>query len=558
MGFWGDLAKAAFDSYVETTDKADTLKSLVFVAGYKEDLTREDKKLIVQVMRCVDEDFSLFRDEAEIDQVYNLLKDIDINDFFENILSLRIDRDKIIFFFILDLLLLINLADQDTCTPQNRYNLYLVKKHFDFSRNELARCYQQLSDLQNADIDDTAEAVESLIGEEAIADLVRDNPYLIGERTAEELADYITLCMLKSISFLTAYNITASDEYKDNIFEIIIDMDEKFSDDQYIKMLIQLMDNVTDIELNSFFGNDLSLDFDIRIVVLLFTLLVVLMARLVEQSNATPQHFFNFYLLKQHFDFSQENMEVCYQLAKETYSISTEITKKLVEVDTSDEAIKKLLEEHTEIQSQLKLQTIKQDQVQVIENTSQALVNNNTSNKNDIEEKLIKLKSLFDKGILSNEEFQTEKQKILLEYTQGPDIQSNAEQIIAIIDRYLSAIAKYNTNYNSGATQNPEFAKVFQNVCAYIVPGVSIKDIYGYIDSTVFSKGKAGLVFTNDSLYIREPGDNVRLEYSLIHGMYIKNNNLYFEGVNLNIMGLSYNTNTLKTCLEEIIAVVNN
>lgn len=554
MGFFSDLAKAAIDSYVESTDKSDTLKSLIFVAGYKEDLSREDKKLIVKVMKCVDENFSLFSDEEKIDQIFNSLKGVNVKTFFENILSLRIDRDKIISFFILDLMLLIYLADQGTCTAQNKYNLYLVKKHFNFSRSELVKCYQQLGDLQNADIDDTAEAVESLIGEEAIADLVRDNPYLIGERSAKELADYITLCMLKSISFLTGYNISTSDKYKDTVFKILIDMDEKFSNEQFIKMLDQRMDTVSNIDLNSFFETDLSLDFDIRMVGLLFTSLLVLMTKLVEQGNAVAQHFVNFYLLKQHFDFSQENMEVCYQLAEETYNISPEITKKIVEVDTSDEKIEKLLEAHPEIKSNQYLHEHETPRA-LLESTPLS-ADNDTSN--DIEEKLIKLKSLLDKGILSNEEFQSEKQKILFEYTQGHNVQSKLESIIAIVDTYLSVIAKDNTNYNSGATQNPEFAKVFQNVCAYIVPGVSIKDIYGYIDSTVFSKGKAGLVFTNDSLYIREPGDNVRLEYSLIHGMYIKNNNLYFEGVNLNIMGLSYNTNTLKTCLEEIIAVVNN
>lgn len=71
-------------------------------------------------------------------------------------------------------------------TPQNIYNLYLVKKHFDFSRQELATCYKAVADLQNADFDDTAEAIEALTSEEAIEILVKKYPNLIEIETQNE------------------------------------------------------------------------------------------------------------------------------------------------------------------------------------------------------------------------------------------------------------------------------------------------------------------------------------------------------------------------------------
>ena len=186
MGFFTDLAANAFANYVQNKDTEDTLKSLVFITSYKATLNRDYKKMIVKVMQLMDEEFSFFRDEERIDNIYTELKNVSIQQFFETILSLRIDRDKIISFFIIDLFYIMALKSEELLMPQNIYNLYLVKKHFDFSRQELATCYKYVADLQHADFDDTAEAIESLTSEQAMECLVKEYPNLVEIETQNE------------------------------------------------------------------------------------------------------------------------------------------------------------------------------------------------------------------------------------------------------------------------------------------------------------------------------------------------------------------------------------
>ena len=179
MGFFTDFASEAYASYIQGKDTEDMLKSLVFIASYKATLNRDYKKLIANVMKNIDEDFSVFRDEEKIDAIYNTLKDISVSQFFKNILSLRIDRDKIVSFFTIDLFFILALQETELIMPQHIYNLYLVKKHFAFSRQELASCYKVVAELQGANFDDTAEAIEALTSAEAIDVLVEKYPNLI-------------------------------------------------------------------------------------------------------------------------------------------------------------------------------------------------------------------------------------------------------------------------------------------------------------------------------------------------------------------------------------------
>lgn len=147
------------------------------------------------------------------------------------------------------------------------------------------------------------------------------------------------------------------------------------------------------------------------------------------------------------------------------------------------------------------------------------------------------------------------------------DYGTSEEKIKNIVDKYIKTINKSNTAYTSGAVQNSEYSQVFQNVRTYIAKNVRQSDIYGFIDVTVFGKGKNGLVFTNDTLYLKEPGGSITLPYYIITDMYIKSNNLYFENskgcgtglLNFNevyISGISYNLPALKDCLEEIQSVL--
>lgn len=147
------------------------------------------------------------------------------------------------------------------------------------------------------------------------------------------------------------------------------------------------------------------------------------------------------------------------------------------------------------------------------------------------------------------------------------DYETTEEKIKKIVDKYIKTINKSNLAYTSGAVQNPEYSQVIQNVRTYIAKNVHQADIYGFIDVTVFSKGKNGLVFTNDTLYLKEPGGSITLSYYAITEMYIKSNSLYFENskgygtglLNLDevyISGVSYNLPALKDCLEEIQSVL--
>ncbi|MGP1530075.1 MAG: zinc ribbon domain-containing protein [Treponema sp.] len=147
------------------------------------------------------------------------------------------------------------------------------------------------------------------------------------------------------------------------------------------------------------------------------------------------------------------------------------------------------------------------------------------------------------------------------------DYETTEEKIKKIVDKYIKTINKSNLAYTSGAVQNPEYSQVIQNVRTYIAKNVRQADIYGFIDVTVFGKGKNGLVFTNDTLYLKEPVGRITLPYNALSEMYIKGTNLYFKntkgfGTGLNnfdevhIDDVYYNLPALKDCLEEIQAVL--
>lgn len=147
------------------------------------------------------------------------------------------------------------------------------------------------------------------------------------------------------------------------------------------------------------------------------------------------------------------------------------------------------------------------------------------------------------------------------------DYETTEEKIKNIVDKYIKTINKSNTAYTSGAVQNPEYSQVIQNVRTYIAKNVRQEDIYGFIDVTVFSKGKNGLVFTNDTLYLKEPVGRITLPYNALSEMYIKGSNLYFKSTQgfgtglknfdeVQIDDVYYNLPALKDCLEEIQSVL--
>lgn len=143
------------------------------------------------------------------------------------------------------------------------------------------------------------------------------------------------------------------------------------------------------------------------------------------------------------------------------------------------------------------------------------------------------------------------------------DYETTDEKIRKIVDKYIFVINKGYTAYKSAAAIDPEYKQVFQNVRTNIAKDKKQSELYGFVDVTLLGKGKAGLLLTNDTLYLKEAGGSITLPYFQMSGMYIKGNALYFENSkgygkglkNLDevcIDGISYNLPALKDCLEEI------
>lgn len=184
-----DAVSGAIASAVERKDKTDVLKTLVFVVSYKGTLNKEYKKEIVNVMRILDDSISLFTYEPEIDAIYQSFQThLNAEVFFEDVLSTRFDREKIIFMYMYVLILARLLNQKNMFSPQQLYNLSLIKKQFNFSRNELGMCYHGLAQIVDSDIDSIAEELETITGDEAILHLLEAYPDLIElDKDAETL-----------------------------------------------------------------------------------------------------------------------------------------------------------------------------------------------------------------------------------------------------------------------------------------------------------------------------------------------------------------------------------
>lgn len=153
-------------------------------------------------------------------------------------------------------------------------------------------------------------------------------------------------------------------------------------------------------------------------------------------------------------------------------------------------------------------------------------------------------------------------------YADYEDDETSEEKIKDIVDKYIKTINKSNTAYTSGAVQNSEYSQIFQNVRMHIAKDVNQSDIYGFIDTTVFGKGKSGLVFTADAIFEKGAGSYAVIPYRRMTNIYIKGHNLYFDntiGCGSGLLGSKidvfigntfYNLPALKDCLEEIQSVL--
>ena len=72
------------------------------------------------------------------------------------------------------------------------------------------------------------------------------------------------------------------------------------------------------------------------------------------------------------------------------------------------------------------------------------------------------------------------------------DLENEKERITSIVDKYIRDISKGNTFYDSGDVKNSKYSQVIQNVRSNIAKDTGPSDVVGFIDTTVFGKGKAG------------------------------------------------------------------
>ena len=148
------------------------------------------------------------------------------------------------------------------------------------------------------------------------------------------------------------------------------------------------------------------------------------------------------------------------------------------------------------------------------------------------------------------------------------DDETTEEKIRKIVDKYIDVISTdTGTWYRAAAVQDSKYSQVFQNVRANISKDVNQAEILGFIDNTVFGKGKSGLVFTTSALYEKSPGDWWKVPYNKMGRMKSNGKKLTFEGTegcgrgfsgngDISIRNEFYNIPALKDCLEEIYAII--
>jgi len=186
MGFFTDLIGGAINNYIENKDTDDTLRTLVFLAGYNTNINEQEMKLIVEAISILDENASLFEYKEKIDSLQRDLRIKSLDMFFDDILSTRINREKIENFFTLDVLLFLRLCMEELIKPEQMYNLYILKNKFNFSKTELKNCYQTVAHAINLDFDTVAEKIELFTQEDTIRELLQRNPSLISEYDEED------------------------------------------------------------------------------------------------------------------------------------------------------------------------------------------------------------------------------------------------------------------------------------------------------------------------------------------------------------------------------------
>ena len=139
-------------------------------------------------------------------------------------------------------------------------------------------------------------------------------------------------------------------------------------------------------------------------------------------------------------------------------------------------------------------------------------------------------------------------------------------QIKFIIRQYLPQISKDHTYYDFTGTE--KYPEILQKIMKNIAKDVNEEEILGFIDVTVFGKGKAGLVFTTDALYEKGAMFSSKVPYCRMTSISCNGKEITIHKtedcgtglvsqMNISYNDISYDIPALENCLNEIIAVVN-
>ena len=154
------------------------------------------------------------------------------------------------------------------------------------------------------------------------------------------------------------------------------------------------------------------------------------------------------------------------------------------------------------------------------------------------------------------------------DYDDDSSYEEDVDEIRKIVDKYLLEINKSSTAYTYEELHSAKNSVFLHTIKFNISKDHQEEDILGFIDNTVFGKGKAGLVFTTDALYEGSAGASWKVPYWQMGGMTCNGKKIVFEGtedcgigwlkrgMDITIDSTWYNIPALKDCLEEIYQAI--
>ena len=193
------------------------------------------------------------------------------------------------------------------------------------------------------------------------------------------------------------------------------------------------------------------------------------------------------------------------------------------------------------------------------EDELQAMFGSNDDNENDEDDDELEILDKKVSDMQNRFNAQIEKSEHLINKTI-------TLQIKFIIRQYLPQISKDHTYYDFTGTE--KYPEILQKIMKNIAKDVNEEEILGFIDVTVFGKGKAGLVFTTEALYEKGPMFSFKVPYYRMTSLSCNGKKITFHktedcgtvlvsGMNISIDDTYYDIPALENCLNEIIAIVN-